>query len=126
MNTLVNSLRTIPAGSTGNFNVLCPSVTEAGWSEGNVITDAQVRAARNKRWIPKKWEGSSWVEIPVSSGAVPGDVNGDGDVTSADVTALYDYLLNNDTSHIVNGDQTGDGEITSADVTAVYTVLLEQ
>ena len=60
------------------------------------------------------------------SGAIPGDVNGDGQVTAADVTALYDVLLNNDYSHVVNGDQTGDGDITAADVTAVYTVLLGQ
>ncbi len=56
--------------------------------------------------------------------AIPGDVNGDGEVTAADVTALYDYLLNNDSSHLVNGDQTGDNDITAADVTAVYTILL--
>ena len=56
--------------------------------------------------------------------AIPGDVNGDGNVTAADVTALYDVMLNNDYSHIVNGDQTGDGEITAADVTAVYNILL--
>ena len=62
--------------------------------------------------------------FPASSGGIPGDVNGDGEVTAADVTALYDYLLNNDSSHIVNGDQTGDGDITAADVTAVYTILL--
>ena len=124
-NTLVNSLRTIPAGSQGALEFVAPGYTNNGVAEANVITDAQVRAARNKRWLPKKFVNSSWVEIPVST-AVPGDVNGDGEVTAADVTALYDYLLNNDTSHIVNGDQTGDGEITSADVTAVYTVLLEQ
>lgn len=61
---------------------------------------------------------------PIAS-ALPGDVNGDGNVTAADVTALYDYLLNNDTTHLINGDQTGDGDITAADVTAVYTILLE-
>ena len=55
---------------------------------------------------------------------VPGDVNGDGNVTAADVTALYDFMLNNDSSHIVNGDQNGDGDITAADVTAVYDILL--
>ena len=57
--------------------------------------------------------------------SVFGDVNGDGVVTAADVTALYDFMLNNDESHIVNGDQTGDGIITAADITAVYTALLE-
>ena len=55
---------------------------------------------------------------------VVGDVNGDGFVTSSDITALYDYILNNDSSSIVNGDQDGDGSITSGDVTFVYGVLL--
>lgn len=59
-----------------------------------------------------------------TSVVIPGDVNGDGTVTAADITALYDVLLNNDYSQIVNGDQTGDGVITAADVTAVYTILL--
>lgn len=117
MGTLVNSLRTIPAGSTGTFLVL------GGSGEGNVITGAQVNTARNKRWMPKKWNGDDWVDIPVNT-IVPGDVNGDGTVTSADVTALYNYLLNSDDSAIVNGDQSGDGEITAADVTIVYTIML--
>ena len=55
---------------------------------------------------------------------VPGDVNGDGNVTAADVTAIYNWLLNNDDSSIVNGDQNGDGDITAADVTSVYNILL--
>ena len=54
----------------------------------------------------------------------PGDVNGDGSVTSADVTVLYNYLLNSDMTGIVNGDVNGDGSITSADVTVVYNILL--
>ena len=56
--------------------------------------------------------------------AVAGDVNGDGNVTSADVTALYNWLLNNDDSAIVNGDQNGDGNITATDVTLIYNILL--
>ena len=43
---------------------------------------------------------------------------------SGDITALYNYLLNNDSSTLVNGDQDGDGFITSGDVTIVYNVLL--
>lgn len=53
-----------------------------------------------------------------------GDVNGDGHVNSVDVTALYNYLLNGDDSHVVNGDQDGDGHITSGDIIVVYNVLL--
>ncbi len=53
-----------------------------------------------------------------------GDVNGDGTVTSADVTILYNFLLNGDTSNLVNWDQDGDGVITVGDVTSVYNILL--
>ena len=52
------------------------------------------------------------------------DVNGDGYVTAADVTALYNYLLG-DTNEASNSyDVDGDGEVTSADITAVYNILL--
>jgi hypothetical protein len=68
--------------------------------------------------------GATTIYTNFGSGAIPGDVNGDGEVTAADITALYDVLLNNDYSQVVNGDQTGDNIITAADVTAVYTILL--
>lgn len=58
------------------------------------------------------------------SATINGDVNGDGSVTSADVTALYNYLLNGNTASLVNGDVNADGSITSADVTSVYNILL--
>jgi hypothetical protein len=58
------------------------------------------------------------------SSAIIGDVNGDGIVTAADVTAIYDFLLNNDTSNLVNGDVNGDGNITAGDVTEIYNILL--
>lgn len=56
--------------------------------------------------------------------ATPGDVNGDGSVTSVDVTALYNYLLDGDSSAIENGDQDGDGKITAGDITVIYNILL--
>lgn len=43
--------------------------------------------------------------------AIKGDVNGDGTVRSTDVTALYNFLLYNDISSLVNGDVNGDGNI---------------
>ena len=55
---------------------------------------------------------------------VPGDVDGDGEVNSFDITALYNFLLNSDDSAIVYGDQDGDGEITAHDITTVYELLL--
>ncbi|MBR5087118.1 MAG: hypothetical protein IKX31_08955 [Muribaculaceae bacterium] len=115
MGSLVNSLRTIPTGSTGEFKVIGDS------GEGNEISTQQVTTARNKRWLPMKKQNGNWVEITTS---IPGDVDGDGIVTSVDITALYNYLLNGDSSSIVNGDQDGDGTITSVDVTIIYNILL--
>ncbi len=53
----------------------------------------------------------------------PGDVNGDGIVSGADVTALYNRLLNN-TSVAGNPDVNGDGSVNGSDVTALYNLLL--
>ncbi len=55
---------------------------------------------------------------------IRGDVNGDGSVTASDVTAIYSFLLNDDSSNLVSGDVNGDGSITAGDVTAVYNILL--
>ena len=124
-NTLINSLCTIPSGSQGAFRYIYPGYSSSNYVENNVnLTDAQVRAARNKRWMSYKYvSGTGWVEIPVNT-AIPGDVNGDGHVSSVDVTVLYNYLLNNDSQYIVNGDQDGDGIITSADIMIIYNLLL--
>ena len=71
------------------------------------------------------WSWARFKHIVGDLGAgIPGDVNGDGVVTAADITELYNFMLNNDDSHIVNGDINGDGNITAADITAVYGVLL--
>lgn len=66
------------------------------------------------------------VVVTVVKGAnhVVGDVNCDGVVTSADITALYNYLLNNDETFIATSDVNGDSAITSADVTMVYSILM--
>lgn len=62
--------------------------------------------------------------IEAYGAAVTGDVDGDGVVTSGDITVLYNYLLNEDSSAVVNGDQDGDGVITSGDITVIYNILL--
>jgi hypothetical protein len=55
---------------------------------------------------------------------VPGDVNCDGAKNAADITALYDYMLNGDLTYVATCDVNGDGHINSADVTAIYDILL--
>ena len=65
------------------------------------------------------------VIISATFTTVIGDVNGDGEVNAADITAIYDYLLNNDDTYIATSDVNGDGMITSADITFIYNILLE-
>ena len=55
--------------------------------------------------------------------AVDGDVNGDGFVTTSDVTALYNYLLNGDATYFATSDVDGDGYITVGDITYVYNII---
>ena len=78
------------------------------WNFDNIVTGDMTLYAK-------------WEQVVI---IVPGDVDGDGVVTSYDVTALYDFLLNSDESGIVNGDQDGDGVITASDITTVYSILL--
>ena len=90
-----------------------PSVTLV--DGGNLVL------AEEKEYTLTIEDGVLTVTFPSS---VYGDVNGDGVVTSADVTAIYDFLLNNDASSLVNGDVNNDGNITSSDITSVYDILL--
>lgn len=56
--------------------------------------------------------------------SVPGDVNCDGSINAADVTALYNYILNGDETYIATSDVNGDGAVNAGDVTAVYNIIL--
>ena len=87
-------------------------------------TYQQVAQAKAKNIHFYHWTNYRWEEMSDTPATIPGDVNGDGTVTSSDITALYNWLLSNDDSAIVNGDQNGDGDITSADVTTVYSIML--
>ena len=62
---------------------------------------------------------------PDAQPSLPGDVNGDGIVSGADVTALYGVLLD---GKAVDGkaDVNGDTIVSGADVTALYTILLSE
>ena len=53
-----------------------------------------------------------------------GDVNGDGSVTVADVTALVDIVLGKSTDIYNAGDVNGDSFVTIADVTALVNIIL--
>ena len=53
-----------------------------------------------------------------------GDVNGDGEVTVADVNAVIDMILTGNTTAV--GDVNGDGEVTVADVNAIIDIILSE
>ena len=63
------------------------------------------------------------IKLVKDAPALKGDVNGDGVVSGADVTALYNVLLDNAT---VAGepDVNADGIVNGSDVTALYNILL--
>jgi len=60
-------------------------------------------------------------EIPAG---ITGDVNCDGSVNASDVTALYNYILNGDSTFLSSSDVNGDGSVNASDVTAVYNIIL--
>ena len=60
MDNLIASLPTQPQGKYGWLRVI--NNKNASFPEGNVITAAQVAAAKTKGWIPQQYNGSDWVE----------------------------------------------------------------
>ena len=115
MTNLISSLRTIPTSEAEGILYVINQTS----NEGNAITDAQIKSARAKRWIPKKYQNNEWVWATIR-----GDVNGDGVCNAADVTALYNWILNNDASALKNGYQNDDNVVNAGDVTTVYNVIL--
>ena len=80
----------------------------------------------NKAWL--EYTGTAELVLPFSA-SKPGDVNRDGNVTIADVTALVDIILGKDPGPNYTYDHeaanvNGDSDITIADVTALVDIIL--
>ncbi len=77
-------------------------------------------------WMVRDANGA-WSQIKTKTFSidkyVPDDVNGDGQVSIADVTTLIDALLSS-TESISNGDVNGDGKASVADITTLIDHLL--
>ncbi len=68
--------------------------------------------SRKVAWLNEQW------------GVPEGDVNCDFSVNAADVTAIYNYILNGDETYKNTSDVNGDGSINTADITAIYNYIL--
>jgi hypothetical protein len=90
-----------------------------------VLVPGETKVPAHHCYIPFSSGPNSPTLINVSvNDFIAGDVNGDGLVTSTDVTVLYNYFLNNDSTNLVNPDANNDGVITSSDVTRIYSIIL--
>lgn len=67
---------------------------------------------------------SASCNVTVKQKTQTGDVNVDGSVNAADVTALYNYILNGDTTYFNTSDVNNDNAVNAGDVTAVYNIIL--
>ena len=114
MTTMVNSLPTRSASDKGELNVIFNT------GENNSMTAAQITTASNKYWLPKKYNGSAWVELTASQ---RGDVNGDGSVNISDATALINLLLSASALPSI-ADVNEDGTVNISDATALINFLL--
>lgn len=63
-------------------------------------------------------------ELVFGAPSVYGDVNGDGEVTVGDVSAIYSIILGLSEDYRDRADVNGDGEVTVGDVSAIYNIIL--
>ena len=127
MTNLVNSLRNIPSSqSKGNFYVYYLNYND--FKEGNIINGGQIQAAQAKRWNLKgsMYEETDEGETDRTFDLVVGDVNFDGSINAADITALYSNILQGNTRYVPTSYVNDDNSINAADVTSVYKIILGQ
>ncbi len=103
-------------------------VTATGERMTSTLTSLKGGSNYSFRAYVKTADGTTYGEVrtfrtPVT--AMPGDVNGDQVISGADVTALYNVLLDGSTA-AGDADVNGDGVVSGADVTALYNLLLGQ
>ena len=97
--------------------------TADGTPEGEYSLSFANMKAGTPGLIDKYAGGNEQCTFSVSTRII-GDVNCDGYVSSADITALYGYLLSGDLTYFATSDVNNDGYVSSADITEVYNILL--
>ena len=121
------TLRVMPKSSAGDLDErIISGITDLNYAVTGLLPATtyiyDVRAVNGN--IHGEW--SNKIEVTTLDGGtqVYGDVDGDGEVTAVDITAIYNYLLDGDTTYLATSDIDGDGEITTVDITIIYNILL--
>ena len=114
MDNMINSLPTRPADDTGTIFV-------RDKEDNNVMSPAQLALAKAKNWKVLYYRYPGWYNMP---DYFVGDVDEDGLVNIADVTALIDLLLKDDTAGHPAADVDEDSIISIADASALIDTLI--
>ena len=110
------------ADTDGHFYLQC--VNNSVILDANVITSGDATVVGYYTTVPTSTGGNNdWAFYPVTLVGL-GDVNADGSVTIADVTALVNIILGSSTDTSGVADVNGDGSVTIADVTALVNIIL--
>ena len=111
-------------GYPGEF--LVTGITDNKYNVGGLSPAATYRYDVKAVYGDSQSKWSNQIHVTTLEGTAPitGDVNCDGSVTTADVTAIYNYLLNGDTTYVATSDVDGDGFITTTDITVIYNIML--
>ncbi|MBQ9560264.1 MAG: dockerin type I repeat-containing protein [Bacteroidaceae bacterium] len=94
-------------------------------SEGNLVWFQTLGTDPSPRFegLVVYYNNGQDIYTNTSPASTKGDVNGDGNVTIADVTALVNIILGKGTENAAS-DVNGDGSVTIADVTALVNLIL--
>ncbi len=115
------------AGAIALWLEIDPSLSPAHVREimaATCYSDEYTTSGTAKKWGYGKLDIDAGIKYLIAK--LHGDVDGDGAVTAADVSCLYDIMLGNSIRHIECADINGDNSINSTDISLLYTILLSQ
>ena len=117
MDAIVSALRDRMNMTSGKFYV-CYNGTDA--VEGNVCTAAHVKEALDKNWTVLYNDGTPYDGMI----RLRGDIDGNGEVNTVDVTILYNVMFGTDTTTDKTiCDLDGSGDVNTGDVTVLYNII---
>lgn len=128
---LIYAVFASPQPETGTGVLFTATFTLAEGFTGTAAVTPTVVYARNNEAVFSVFEELTAEAVPGSvtageAGILPGDVNGDGSVTSLDLTQMYNALRYDSPlteERFAAADYNGDGAFTAMDLTAVYNLI---